>query len=54
MKKVGLILMALLVLFSGVAIAKQSELVVYSARKEHLIKDLFERYEKETGVKVNI
>jgi len=29
------------------------ELVVYSARKEHLIRPLFETYTKETGVKIN-
>jgi len=29
------------------------ELVVYSARKEHLIRPLFEAYTKETGVKIN-
>ena len=52
MKKSGLILLAMLVLFSGVATAGQGELVVYSARKEHLIKNLFEKYEKEKGVKV--
>ncbi|MCB2141149.1 extracellular solute-binding protein [bacterium] len=28
------------------------ELVVYSARKDHLIKPVFERYEKETGVRI--
>jgi len=33
--------------------AKQtSELVVYSSRKEHLIKPLFDRYESETGTKI--
>jgi iron(III) transport system substrate-binding protein len=29
------------------------ELVVYSARKEHLIRPLFEAYTKETGIKIN-
>ena len=35
-----------------VSILAADEVVVYSARKEHLIKPLFEAYEKETGVKV--
>jgi len=52
MKNAGLILLAVLVLFSGTAAAAKDELVVYSARKEHLIKDLFEKYEKEHGVKI--
>ena len=52
MKKAILILLSVMVFFSGAAVAAQDELVVYSARKEHLIKDLFQQYEKETGVKV--
>ncbi len=32
--------------------AESEELVVYSARKEHLIKPLFDAYTKETGVKI--
>lgn len=52
MKKVGVILLTLAVLFTGSAIAADHELVVYSARKEHLIKDLFEKYEREQGVKI--
>jgi len=38
-------------LLAGQAFA--DELVVYSARKEHLIKPLFELYTKETGTKIN-
>lgn len=33
--------------------ANDQEIVVYSARKEHLIKPLFEMYTEETGVKVS-
>lgn len=29
------------------------ELVVYTSRNEHLIKDLFEQYQKKTGIKIN-
>lgn len=50
MKK--LIAMALAIITLGAAAASAKELVVYSARKEHLVKDLFERYEKETGVTI--
>lgn len=32
---------------------KEDEVVVYSARKEHLIKPLFDRYTEKTGVRVN-
>ncbi len=32
--------------------AADEELVVYSARQEHLIKPLFDRYEEETGVRI--
>ncbi len=52
MKTPGIILFALWVLLSGTASAAQDELVVYTARKEHLIKDLFEKYERERGVKI--
>ena len=52
MKKTIAALMILFVFFSGRAMASPEELVVYSARKEHLIKDLFEKYEKEQGVKI--
>ncbi|MDD9301810.1 MAG: extracellular solute-binding protein [Desulfobacter sp.] len=52
MKKTIIILSIFLIFFSSWAIAAQEELVVYSARKEHLIKDLFEKYEQETHVKV--
>ena len=44
----GLLLLAL----GGDAFAAAKELVVYSARKEHLIKNVFEKYTAETGVKI--
>lgn len=37
---------------SSLATAGEDELVVYSARQEHLIKPIFEKYEEETGVSV--
>lgn len=52
MKKTVAALALLLVFLSGQAVTASDELVVYSARKEHLIKDLFEKYEKEEGVKI--
>lgn len=33
-------------------VAPADEVVVYSSRKEHLIKPLFDRYMRETGVKI--
>ena len=41
----------LLISLSGIAFCE--ELVVYTARKEHLIRPLFEAYTKETGMKIN-
>lgn len=52
MKKLSFILLTLIFALTSIAIASDNELVVYSARKEHLIKDLFEKYEKEQGVKI--
>jgi iron(III) transport system substrate-binding protein len=42
----------LVLLTFGPTLAFAEELVVYSARKEHLIKPLFDAYTKETGVKI--
>lgn len=39
-------------LLEAAAGAYASELVVYTARKEHLIKPLFDAYQKESGVKI--
>lgn len=33
--------------------SKTDELVVYTSRKEHLIKDIFKAYEEKTGIKVS-
>lgn len=52
MKRAVIILLILTIAFTGSVIASDKELVVYSARKEHLIKDLFEKYEREHNVKV--
>lgn len=45
-------LLSALALCLGMANAAATELVVYSARNEQLIKPLFDAYTKETGVKV--
>jgi len=37
---------------TGVPAAMAAEIVVYSARKEHLVKPLFDAYKNETGVKI--
>ena len=42
LKRTLLTLAGLLVLFSGLPYATAEELVVYSARKEHLVKSLFD------------
>ncbi len=52
MKKSGFILLIAVFMITNLAMAADKELVVYSARKEHLVKDLFEKYEKEHGVKI--
>ena len=54
MKKAIFILLISIFVITGFAAASDKELVVYTARKEHLIKDLFEKYEKEKGVKNRI
>ena len=41
-------------LFMAIAFAEASEVNVYAARKEALIKPLFERFTEKTGVKVNL
>jgi len=43
---------SLFLLASYTGIAFSQEIVIYSARKEHLIKPVFELYTKETGVKI--
>lgn len=44
--------LALLTLFCALAQANAKDIVVYTSRNEHLIKDIFEDYSKETGIKV--
>ncbi len=48
-----LVLITVLCLFSGTALA-DSEVNIYSARKENLIKPLLEQFTSETGIKVNL
>ncbi|MDT8419317.1 MAG: extracellular solute-binding protein [Desulfuromonadales bacterium] len=45
--------LVLLLAFAPLGQALAAELVVYSARNEHLIKPLFEAYTKETGTKIS-
>ncbi len=52
MKFVKLFVLTLLFALLGEATVLAKELVVYSARKEHLVKPLFDAYTAETGVKV--
>lgn len=52
MNRVIIALLALIVTMPTLSVSAQEEIVVYSARKEHLIKPLFDLYTKQTGVKV--
>ena len=52
MKKVLSLTLSIFLLAAFNATAFCQELVVYSERKEHLIRPLFEAYTKETGVKI--
>lgn len=52
MKKSAIILIALTFIFTSAVAAFCEELVVYTARKEHLIRPLFKAYTKKTGVKI--
>ena len=52
-KKALTIFFALVFVFQAVSIVYASEVVVYSARKEHLIKPLFDAYTRETGVNIS-
>ena len=49
----AIFILTLFVSFAGAGTAISQEIVVYSARKEHLIKPVFEQYTNETGVKIN-
>lgn len=51
--KVGLLTgISLLILTMYSSLISASELTVYTSRKEHLVKDIFKQYEKETGTKI--
>ena len=52
MKKIVFLLTVLSVVVAVTSTAFCTELVVYSARKEHLVKPVFDTYQKETGVKI--
>jgi iron(III) transport system substrate-binding protein len=51
-KRVIIALMALMVTMPTLSALAKEEIVVYSARKEHLIKPLFDLYTQKTGVEV--
>ena len=46
------LILLVLVSFPVYVSAVSEEIVIYSARKEHLIKPLFDQYTKKTGVKI--
>ena len=41
-------------LFSAICYAEAKELVVYTSRKSHLVKPVFEAFEKETGIHISL
>jgi iron(III) transport system substrate-binding protein len=53
-KRIHYLILLLILIISAAAsdTALSQEIVVYSARKEHLIKPVFDLYTKETGVKI--
>ena len=53
MKRLFTAVIASFMVLSGAATAFGEEITVYSARKEHLVKPLFDAYTAETGVKIN-
>ena len=52
MKKLLLMMIGALLITGWASVAKADELVVYTARKEHLVKPLFDAYTKKTGVQI--
>ena len=53
MKKQRIVILLSIVVLAATAVpVLATELTVYSARKEHLVKPLFEAYEKESGTKI--
>ncbi len=52
MLRVLFVLMSLLLIMPSFTALAKDEIVVYSARKEHLIKPLFDLYTQKTGIKV--
>ena len=51
-KRIGTGVLAAVFILVMTAASFASEVVVYSARKDHLIRPLFDAYKKETGVNV--
>ncbi|RAP38871.1 Fe(3+) ABC transporter substrate-binding protein [Candidatus Marinamargulisbacteria bacterium SCGC AAA071-K20] len=51
--KWSLLLLSIFTVLSGCSNSSSPDLVIYSARKEHLIKPLVEAYQKETGLTVH-
>ncbi len=45
-------LFLILISISFNCLSKSKELIIYTSRKEHLVKDIFKKYEKETGIKI--
>ena len=50
--RIAVFLSAMILLVASISGAFAQEIVIYSARKEHLIKPLFDVYTQKTGVKI--
>ncbi|MFV2081541.1 MAG: extracellular solute-binding protein, partial [bacterium] len=51
-KSIASVILTAIVMLGAISSASANEIIVYSARQEHLIKPLFDLYTQETGIEV--